>query len=245
MANPVRLSRSGQVMDFSRAIKWYLSDPGNKPPKYGLDSPLHLDWERRKKAHDMEGQNWARYLIPQGRVGERRTEGAIITNIRITKTIQDGYNLVGGANKQTSPKYKTISTTKEVLLKNTPEEMGPNDTDLSWPVFAFPLGMMTVGTVMLEAYDYGIPCDPRPLTPEQIKAAQDAAHARAIADKKSHAGANKCRSLASTPSDQWRRIRAMQSRFALSERARLRDKPRASRLLASKIRCAGKHRSLQ
>jgi hypothetical protein len=47
-------------------------------------------------------------------------------------------------------KYKTIGTTKEVLLENAPEGLRP-------PVFAFPLGVTTVGTVTLEAYDYGTP----------------------------------------------------------------------------------------
>jgi hypothetical protein len=76
-------------MDFSQAIKWYQSNPSLiKRGSHGLDSPLHKDFERRKKAHDMEGLKWGRYLV-EGRVIEQRPEGIIIS-VHTTKTIQDG-----------------------------------------------------------------------------------------------------------------------------------------------------------
>ena len=147
--NPVR--RFGnQLMDFSPAIRWYQNNPDfARPAGVALDSSLTQELERRKKAHQMEGQRWSRYLLSQGRIGGRLPEGAIITGIRVTKTVQDGY-MRDGYGRSTAPKYKTIETTKEVLLKNPPEKF-------TLPIFAFPIGQARVGTALVEAFDYGAP----------------------------------------------------------------------------------------
>lgn len=149
--NPVR-QFGNQLMDFSPAIRWYQSNPDfARPAGVALDSSLTQELERRKKAHQMEGQKWSRYLLSQGVVGGRLPEGAIITGIKVTRTIHDGY-VRDGYGRNTAPKYKTIETTKEVLLKNPPEKF-------ALPIFAFPIGQTRVGTALMEAFDYGAPLD--------------------------------------------------------------------------------------
>jgi len=146
-ANPVRIV-AGQRMDFSQAVKWYLSDPGSQSPSYGVGSSLYQDWERRKNAYEIEAQKWRRYLV-SGSIQEQRAEGVLIS-VPVTKTIQDGYMPFAPNSNYKQPRYITIQTTKEVLLRNPPEA-------LQLPVFAVPVGVRSVGTVMLEAYDYGTP----------------------------------------------------------------------------------------
>jgi len=146
--NPLRMS-GGQVMDFSPAIRWYQSNPQFTQPRgIAYDSPLLQEMERRKKAHEVEGQRWSRYLISGGSIGGRLDEGVVITGIRVTKVVQDGYMPAGP--RQSTPRYRTISTTKEVLLKNAP-------ANFSLPIFAFPVGQKNIGTALLDAFDYGTP----------------------------------------------------------------------------------------
>jgi hypothetical protein len=46
------------------------------------------------------------------------------------------------------------SPAKQILLKNAPDYV-------DFPIFAFPAGSAAVGTVVFDAYDYGIPIHPR------------------------------------------------------------------------------------
>lgn len=144
--NPLRMS-AGQVMDFSLAIKWYQSNP-KMPNGLPHDSPLRQEIERRQEAHARAGQQWSRYLISEGNIGGRLPEGVIISGIRVTNSVFAGLVRAGPRTKQTVRSYRTVVSTKEVLLKNAPE-------NISLPIFAFPAGQASVGNALLQSFDYG------------------------------------------------------------------------------------------
>jgi hypothetical protein len=130
------------------------------------------------------------WKIQTGKILEVQTNGVVLqtfTNHNVYQNVfVEGRGGTPGSYGSTSDHYEKrlmssdLVPEKRIFINNY--HIGAVDQEISVP--AMKTGTIQIGGTMFEEWDCGTSYITPPPTPEQIKAAQEAAEARAIADKK-------------------------------------------------------------